>query len=446
MIGKLSITLLGLCTAFTAGAGEAPADFSSQALLAISGEGPWYTLELPLAVQLSARQANLSDVRVFNAAGEPQAYALVRQSAENADSLARLKGFPLYAVDNTGETVPGVRVQSSATGTLVQVQPMGELPTSVQVRRGWLLDASAIKAPLQKLILDWSSEHDGFQRLSIEASDDLQHWRSWGEGQVARLAFADERVEQREVVLPGQSARYLRLLWKGQAAPELTSIQVQSTHSQPLPLVWSQPLAGSVIQPGQYSWQLPTALNIERVRIELRQPNSLAPVGLLGRQDSKQVWQPLSRGLLYRLTQGGQEVTQDQLQLPGYPVQQLKLDVDERGGGLGAQAPALSFAVRATQLVFLARGEPPFTLAVGNPSAKAANLSLTTLIPDYSPQRLAGLGQARLDGEWQLNPPVAPKAAGINWQAVGLWAVLLLGVAALGAMAYSLLRKPPTKP
>lgn len=149
MIGKLSITLLGLCTAFTAGAGEAPADFSSQAPLAISGEGPWYTLELPLAVQLSARQANLSDVRVFNAAGEPQAYALVRQSAENADSLARLKGFPLYAVDNTGETVPGVRVQSSATGTLVQVQPMGELPTSVQVRRGWLLDASAIKAPLQ---------------------------------------------------------------------------------------------------------------------------------------------------------------------------------------------------------------------------------------------------------------------------------------------------------
>jgi len=29
-----------------------------------------------------------------------------------------------------------------------------------------------------------------------------------------------------------------------------------------------------------------------------------------------------------------------------------------------------------------------------------------------------------------------------NWKKLGLWAVLLLGVAALGAMAYSLLRKP----
>nr|WP_178120183.1 MULTISPECIES: DUF3999 domain-containing protein [unclassified Pseudomonas] len=443
MIGKLSIALVGLCTALPAWAVEAPADFSAQVPLAISGEGPWYRLELPLAVQLSARQADLSDLRVFNAAGEPQAYALVRQSAESAKNVARLKGFPLYAADTTSDSV---RVQSSATGTLVQVQPSSEAPSGVQVRRGWLLDASAIKAPLQKLILDWSAEHDGFQRFSIEASDDLQHWRSWGEGQVARLAFADERVELREVALPGQPARYLRLLWQGQAAPELTSIEVQSTSSLPLPLVWSEPLAGSPLESGQYSWQLPGALSIERVRVELRQPNSLAPVGLQGRQDSKQAWQPLSRGLLYRLTQNGQEITQDQLQLPGYPVRQLKLDVDERGGGLGAQAPGLSFAVRATQVVFLARGEPPFTLALGNPSAKSANLPLTTLIPGYQPQRLAALGQARVDGEWHANPVAAPNVAGIRWQTIGLWAVLLLGVAALGAMAYSLLRKPPAKP
>jgi len=41
-------------------------------------------------------------------------------------------------------------------------------------------------------------------------------------------------------------------------------------------------------------------------------------------------------------------------------------------------------------------------------------------------------------------PAVAPAAdAGTDWKKLGLWAVLLLGVAALGAMAYSLLRKPP---
>ncbi len=447
MIGKLSVAVLGLCMTLSAWAREAPADFTTQVPLTVSGEGPWYRLELPLAVQLSARQVDLSDMRVFNAAGEPQAYALARESAQRSESrsLTNVKWFPLYALADASETVPSVRVQSSASGTLVEVQPASQVEAGEEVLRGWLLDASAIKRPLQQLILDWTSERDGFQRFSIEASDDLQHWQSWGEGQVARLAFADERVEQHEVGLPGQSARYLRLLWKGQAAPTLTSVQLQSTSSLPLPLVWSQPLAGNRLKTGEYSWQLPVGLNVERLRIQLRQSNSLAPVTLYGRRESSQAWQPLSSGLLYRLTQNGQEVVQDELQLPGQTVQQLKLEVDERGGGLGAEAPALTFAVRATQLVFLARGEPPFTLMLGNPSVKAANLPLSTLIPDYSAKRLASLGQARMVGELVVNSTVAPAPTGTNWKKIGLWAVLLLGVAALGAMANSLLRKPPAK-
>jgi hypothetical protein len=448
-MGKLSVVLLGLCTTCSALAQETPADFTTRVPLTVSGEGPWYRLELPLAVQLSARQADLSDVRVFNAAGEPQAYALARQSAQSTESrsLSNVKWFPLYAAADSAEAVPSVRVQSTSTGTLVQVQPPSQLEAGEEVLRGWLLDASGIKAPLQQLILDWTSERDGFQRFSIEASDDLQHWRSWGEGQVARLSFADERVEQHEVSLPGQSARYLRLLWKGQAAPALTSAQLESVsaHSLPLPLVWSQPLSGTRLKAGEYSWQLPNALNVERLRIDLSQPNSLAPVTLSGRRESSQAWQPLSSGLLYRLTQNGQDVLQNELQLPGHAVAQLKLDVDERGGGLGVEAPTLSFAVRATQLVFLARGEPPFTLALGNPSVKGANLPLSTLIPDYSVERLAGLGQAKAAGAVVVTSPAvaAPIDAGPNWKKLGLWAVLLLGVAALGAMAYSLLRKPP---
>ena len=101
--------------------------------------------------------------------------------------------------------------------------------------------------------------------------------------------------------------------------------------------------------------------------------------------------------------------------------------------------------MRATQLVFLARGEPPFTLALGNGSVKAANFPLSTLIPDGGAERLKALGQATLAGEVAVASPVVAvsPAAGTDWKKLGLWAVLLLGVAALGAMAFSLLRKPP---
>lgn len=456
MSQKLSLGWLGavgLCVALSANAQEKPGDFATQVPLTLSGEGPWYRLELPMAVQLKARQTDLSDVRVFNAAGEAQAYALAREQMRTTENrtLNDVKWFPLYNSADASEATPGIRVQSNANGTLVEVQPSSQLEAGEEVLRGWLLDASAIKAPLQQLILDWTSERDGFQRFSIEASDDLQHWQWWGEGQVARLSFADERVEQHEVGLPGQSARYLRLLWNTpQSAPALTSVQLESasTNSLPLPLVWSQSLAGSSVKAGEYTWQLPMGLSVERMRIELNQANSLAPVTLYGRRESSLPWQRLSSGLLYRLTQNGQDVVQDELQLPGQTIQQLKLVVDERGGGLGAEAPALHFAVRATQLVFLARGAGPYTLALGNPTVKAANLSLLTLIPDYSAKRMAALGQANVNGGSVATQPTTatPQVVlGTDWKKIGLWAVLLLGVVFLAAMAFSLLRKPPAK-
>jgi hypothetical protein len=239
------------------------------------------------------------------------------------------------------------------------------------------------------------------------------------------------------------------LLWSTpQSAPTLTSAQLESTRSLPLPLVWSQPLAGSTVKAGEYTWQLPMGLNVERLQIELSQPNSLAPVSLAGRRDSSLPWQPMSSGLLYRLTQGGQDVLQNELQLPGQTVQQLKLTVDERGGGLGAEAPTVKYAVRATQLVFLARGAGPYTLALGNATAKAANLPLSTLIPDYSAAKLASLGTAAVDETAAVAPTstvTSTSQVNTNWKKFGLWAVLLLSVLFLAAMAFSLLRKPSAK-
>ena len=451
---KLSLGWWGavvLCVTLSAGAQEKPADFAAQVPLSVSGEGPWYRLELPLGVQLKARHTDLSDLRVFNAAGEPQAYALAREPAQTRENrtLHDVKWFPLYNSADATERAPSVRVQSNTNGTLIEVQPSSQLEAGEEELRGWLLDASRIKAPLQQLILDWTSDRDGFQRFSIEASDDLQHWQSWGEGQVARLTFADERVEQHEVGLPGQPARYLRLLWSSpQSAPALTSAQLESANPRtlPLPLVWSQPLAGTRVKAGEYIWQLPMGLNVQRLQIELNQPNSLAPVTLSGRRETSLPWQTLTSGLLYRLTQNGQDVVQNELQLPGQTVQQLKLTVDERGGGLGAEAPTVRFAVRSTQLVFLARGAGPYTLALGNATVKAANLPLSTLIPDYSAAKLAALGKATVEGGVVVTPAATvPAVADPNWKKFGLWAVLLLSVLFLGAMAFSLLRKPPVK-
>lgn len=426
-------------------------EFATAVPLTLSGEGPWYRLELPMALHFAAQYADLRDLRVFNAEGQAQAYALTLGGAQQHETrrTTQVKRFPLYGPADAAPDLSGIRIARGTTGTVIEVLPEGAQAATGELLRGWLLEAGTLDAPLEQLILDWSAEQEGFQRFSIEASDDLQHWQSWGEGQIARLAFADERIEQREIDLPGQPARYLRLLWQSpQQAPMLDTASLVSTTSTelPAPLVWSAPLTARRLNTGEYSWSLPLALPVERVQIELTQTNTLAPVILSGRREGEKQWQPLARGLLYRLPENGQAVQQDELSLPGQSVQELKLRVDERGGGLGSEAPLLKVGLPATQVIFLARGTPPYTLTLGNGAAKAASLPLGTLIPGYTEQRLAGLGRALPDhAARQEATAVAAQPPGPDWKRFGLWGVLLAGVGLLAAMAFSLLRTPSTK-
>lgn len=447
MITRLTVIVsLALLCSSTTLAQEKPDDYAVQLPLTLSGEGPWYRLEVPMALHFAARYGDLRDLRVFNAEGQALAYALVAGQGESRDSQQEqaVKWFPLYA--EQGSAMPSLRVQRSTSGTLIELLDEADGAAQPALLRGWLLDASALQEPLVRLQLDWSSGQDGFQRFSIEASDDLQDWQPWGSGQLARLSFDSERIEQRQVELPGRKARYLRLLWQSpQQAPQLTaaSLRSQRSDSVPAPLVWSQPLAAVRNADGDYQWQLPLALPLERLKVGLSQANSLAPVRVSGRNEAKGAWQSLAQGLLYRLPENGMESHQDELPLPGWAMQQLRLQVDERGGGLGAEPPQIRVAVRATQLVFLQRGTPPYRLALGRAGAKSAALPLTTLIPGYQPQRLQQLGvaEAQLQVD-NLTPQERATVSDSSWNRWGLWLILLLGVGLLALMAISLLRRP----
>lgn len=427
---------------------EKPGDYAVNVPLTVSGEGPWYRMQLSMEAHLAARHADFRDLRVFNAEGERLAYSLIPGAARFAESQQRvdLRLFPLRGPAGRREALPTLRVQRGDDGSIIELNATVGPSTATDVLRGWLLDASATDFPLQRLYLQWSAESEGFQRFSIEASDDLDNWRPLGEGQIAQLSFNGERIDKSEVEWPPTRARYLRLLWLApEQAVNLSAATVSGTRStaQPAELVWSQRLNGQVGEEG-VAWSLPLALPLERLRIEVEQANSLAPVLLQGRRDSGAPWAPLARSVLYRLPVDGHEVVQDQIELPQSPVSQLRLQVDNRGGGLGQGEPRLSVALRATELLFLARGNPPYRLALGRADAQAGSLPITTLVPGFTPQRLESMGQAAIDGsipEVEVVPAtVGPKAGGIDWKRVGLWGVLLIGVGVLVLMALSLLR------
>ncbi len=432
---------------------EKAEDFAWQATLQTPVAGPWFQLDLPLPALLAARHNDLRDLRVQNAQGQFLAYSLLQPAAEyrQAEQSHGVRWFPLQAEQATTGLPPGLRIESSSTGTLVEVQPATTSGNQPLPRQGWLLDASAIQVPLVRLSLDWEGA-EGFQRFAVESSDDLQHWQAVGDYQVARLSFAGDRIEQREIKLPALRSRYLRLLWRSPAvAPELKAVQlvsVQEGYVEP-PLLWSEPFPAQPLDAQSYQWQLPRALPVQALRLPLSDANSLVPVRVQGRVDTTRPWAAVAQGVLYRLPQQGREVREEELRLPGWPLSELRVQVDARGGGFSS-APQLQYALSGQRLVFLARGEGPYRLLLGNAKAAPVELPLATLMPGYSSEQLRELPKATLllpaaqAAPEQAQSGTVAGEAPADWQRLALWAVLLAGVLLLGVMAYSLLR--PRKP
>jgi hypothetical protein len=432
---------------------EAPRQLPAQAPIELHGSGPYYQLTLPLAAHLAAHFSDMRDVRVLNGQGEMVPFSLLRGQArtDQAVSESRIPWFPLYATDAARDSLPDIRVERRADGTVVSVKAGDNASPGVPKVRGYLLDLSQSRNAARKLELDWDPAVPGMQQLSVEASDDLQTWRTWQRSaQVARLDFNGQRIERKQIELPGDHATYARIMWQvPQEAPALTSVTLTSSTStyRPAPMVWSDPAQPTHTDTDEFEWQLPRILPIERLKIGLPQVNVLAPAEVWAKADAEPSthWRLLTRAVLYRLQVDGKESQQQDVELTGLPVRAIKLKLDPRTGGLGSGVPTLSFGLTAQQVLFLARGQGPFMLVVGDQEAKSVDLPPATLIPGYDTPAAPPISTAELGPLGSPTPPTEPpqsaKPGPVDWKSATLWAVLLIGIATIAAMAFQVLRQ-----
>lgn len=428
-----------------AAAAPPPDPFDLRVPLDTPGGATWYRFDLPLPVHLRAHDVALRDLRVFNGDGAAVPYSISLAAAEPQDTerVAELRRFPLFAAASGSSLQPAVQVRTGPDGTVIDVHPATSAKPN-EVLRGWLLDAGNPVSPMERLQLDWEEAVEGVQRLRLETSNDLQHWDDWGEVQIARVTYDGERIEQRDIPLRPRRARYLRLFWIEPAtAPQLLAARAfgHEREKKPPPLTWSDARPGRAGNPGEWLWSLPLALPLERMRLAELADASLAPLQVLGRRSSDQPWSPLARGLVYRLRLPQRTVEQYELALPRTPVRELKVVADPRGGGIGP-APRLAVAVTASRITFLARGNPPFALALGHDRLASEALPLDTLLPPTLASQDAAVATASL--RLAELPAAASPGVGtvppwtLDWKKLALWSILLAGVGLLGTMVWRL--------
>jgi len=432
-------------------AAQVPRDFAYGIPLSTEGDSAFYQVELPPAVYAGAVRGDLGDLRVFNADRAVVSFAMVPRSASTREKNTPidLPLFPLR-VEQPETDLSGLALTLDRTGsggTMLSLKTRDGAPVAGDRLIGYVLDTSALGEPLVALTANWSTLPRGVGvRVRLEASDDLTNWRMVvSDVPLIDLEYEGRHLRRDRLEMPATKAKYLRLSW-GASQPPLNLAGVTGefvARTVEPPIQWTE--VGGVAVPGHkgdYEFDLNAAFPVERVAIALPEQNSVVPAQLSARAQPQDSWRVIASNVLYRLRQGDGEVNSPPLVVNGAALRYWRLHVDPNAGGLGAGMPLLRAGWLPQHIVFAARGSGPFVLAYGNSTALSNALPIQTLVPGYDTPAAPAIAVARpqstnveaLGGAERLTRPIDAK----RWL---LWSTLVLGVVALGWMAWRLSRQ-----
>ncbi len=442
--------------------------------LTLAGTGPYYTLDVNLRARALSANSGLGDLRVRNAAGETMAFAWIDEPP------------PAVAPERTPARLYKVPLPPADAASAIDGRP----------RQAWIVDTKAAGEDLLRVELGLEHGTQGVYTLRIEASDDLQHWRTLQDdaqlvqlqslpqvGAAGTLASQSdhEHLNANGIDLDDAPARYLRLTTAPRSAiPPLVSATVtRAPHrATPPPLEWSDALASGGCEATSCDYPLPRNAAIAELQIALSDVDTIGEVMVMGQMDvgrlppprhsllhgplhalrlkaeqaptqAGMAWDSAAVANVYWLTQpdGAPELHSPPVRLAGETWHALRLETFGPITQLGHAAPTVRIGVRPRQLVFIARGAGPFVLARAAGNEPSAPMALAALMPGRTPGAALPVATATVASTPAATAAAASTAAVEAPAPAGshtpwLWAALLAGLALMGGMAWSLLRKP----
>lgn len=458
LAGGMAIALT-VSNAWAAPDANSAASYALRAPLALGGDAPLQRLVLPAQALVRLQSAGYSDVRIFNAQGQPVPMALapVAAQTQTQNQQVNLPAYPIFGASGSmGMDGMQLRIEEKQGQRTVHIDT-ASAPTAATAKNiiGVLLDARTVTSPVVAMVLDADLPAGQPVTFEVHASKDLKNWRSVADTVLYRTADATDasasKLGTERMQFPSSELKdhYLRITWQGttDAAAALavrgaTLTTSQSTSSNPR--VSAAIALPTLTQAHELSFALPFSTPLAALKIKLQGSNVLIPVRVLGRNDRNQAWASIGSTVLFNLTTHGKEQSNPPVELGGVAYREIKIEADKKTTGFAA-LPEVAAQFEPTQVVFLASGNAPFSLAVGLADAVSAYLPLVSLMPGYQIGQENALPAARADistAAVAAGPAAVAQATSDAppTRSLVLWGVLLAGVLALGLMVWALMK------
>lgn len=445
---------------------DTPAQYSHAIPLQVSGQQGVVGLRLPVVVYQHARSAALNDLRVFDARGVAQPFALYRPPPAEPEKRTRLPAsiFPVKAATTAGDASVDLDIRTRADGSVIAVHTRSSSGQGNSALHSLILDfgpgaLGKTEQPTRIEALRFTPPKAGNYSAEVwlETSRDLKHWQTAGAAELRWLTnesaetLASDRLE-----FSPQTFRYARLTWRRGEALAFPRIEAEATTRQhaepPRETLWIT--ASPDKKPDELAYPASIAIPVEQATLRFSETNIIYPAALgsyverpARRRDIKStewVFQPQVQATFYQITQNGETRRSGAVTLGNGHAQEWIVRPQMPGS---TARPDLGLAWQPATLVFLNGGTPPYTLSFGNADAKATAQPLDRVAPNFSPKELTQLEQAQA-GPLQTGPGSAAAAsaaaqagAAAQQRTYVLWGVLLLGVLVLGGLAWTLVKQ-----
>ncbi|UJB18148.1 MULTISPECIES: DUF3999 domain-containing protein [Lysobacter] len=429
-------------------------DYAQQWSLQLSrDDGGAYRVVLDEAVYRQAQSAQLRDVDVIDRSGAivPASVFAPEQPIARAPQRVMLPWFSLPASPSGSATQGWELVSEVETdGRLRRVEARSTAADTAKLpQTSLLIDASRLRAPILALELEWAPGAALDAAYGVEASDDLDHWRSLGSsGRLVDLQRGGQRLVQRRIVFDavGEQARYLRLTPQDpKSAAQINAVTAElAGNAASAPMQWRELKGRRVeLKDGSiaFEYTLDGRFPIQQADVALPGNHALE-WRLESRDNEEQGWYAQAGPwMAYQVAGKGAGDRS--------AARQLASTVRDRHWRLRANGavpgePVLRLGYRPEVVVFLAQGEPPYALVAGSARAARGNSPLAHLIEalrtsrgrDWQPAD-ATLGSAVALAGASALVPAEPER---DWYSYMLWAVLVGGALIVAGFAFSLLK------
>lgn len=450
--------------------GDVPALYSHLLPLTVSGLHGVAQLKLPRDVYLRAHSANLHDLRVFDADGKAQRYALSapQDQSQTSHRSVSAKVFPVYGERKHGGTDGQLEVRASIDGRVLSVKASGAGDAAKDKKLSSLVldlrQPDGAPAAIDALTLTPPPGRANYSAsVELEVSDDLKQWESLGQSQLSWMTnTSTQHLASDRITFDARSFRYARLSWVEGEPVEFAGVSARlPLRTDAVPAYDTLELAPRAGKFGNdLVYRSAIALPVRALGLKFSAPNVVYPVTLGSYVDMQSrragakrtvQFQAAFQATFYQLSQAGKVRSSGDLSIEPTHTAEWVLRPQ---AGLTDKPPVLRVSWLPASLVFVAGGRAPYTLAVGRSNAPAVQLDASQVAPGFSSAELAAVEHAvagpmrQQTGVAALAP--AAGADGVDGQGAwrkkaGLWGALLFGVAVLGAMSYRLMRQMSVK-